>query len=119
MPPIAVQHIKAAIIRGQDASLEAGLALERALFQGLFATADQSEGMHAFIEKRRPDFKGVWRSCRICGRRLREVRVVILRSPRHPKQVFETRSLDHVLSDGISQLTIGFELRRIEELVRC
>jgi enoyl-CoA hydratase len=58
MPPIAVQQIKSAIIRGQDASLDTGMALERAMFQGLFATADQSEGMHAFIEKRRPNFKG-------------------------------------------------------------
>ena len=58
MPPIAVQQIKSAIIRGQDASLETGMALERAMFQGLFATADQSEGMHAFVEKRRPIFKG-------------------------------------------------------------
>ena len=58
MPPIAVQQIKSAIIRGQDASLETGMALERAMFQGLFATADQSEGMHAFVEKRRPTFKG-------------------------------------------------------------
>lgn len=58
MPPIAVQQIKQAILKGQDASLDTAMALERAMFQALFATADQKEGMHAFIEKRRPDFKG-------------------------------------------------------------
>lgn len=58
MPPLAVVSIKEAILQGQDASLDAGLALERKAFQLLFATADRREGMTAFIDKRKPDFKG-------------------------------------------------------------
>jgi enoyl-CoA hydratase len=58
MPPLAVLAIKEAILAGQDASLEAALLLERKAFQLLFATADQKEGMRAFIEKRRPGFQG-------------------------------------------------------------
>ncbi|HPE48233.1 MAG TPA: enoyl-CoA hydratase-related protein [Hyphomonas sp.] len=34
-----------------------GVKFERRLFQGLFGTADQKEGMNAFVEKRAPDFK--------------------------------------------------------------
>ncbi|MCA8901732.1 MAG: enoyl-CoA hydratase, partial [Hyphomonas sp.] len=34
-----------------------GVKFERRLFQGLFGTADQKEGMSAFVEKRPPDFK--------------------------------------------------------------
>ena len=58
LPPLAVMQIKEAILAGQDASLEAGLALERKAFQLLFASADKREGMQAFLEKRQPDFKG-------------------------------------------------------------
>ncbi len=58
MPPLAVQSIKQAILQGQDASMEAALFLERKAFQQLFATADQKEGMQAFIEKRRASFTG-------------------------------------------------------------
>ena len=58
MPPLAVQSIKQAVLHGQDAGLEAGLFLERKAFQQLFASADQREGMQAFIDKRRPSFKG-------------------------------------------------------------
>jgi enoyl-CoA hydratase/carnithine racemase len=58
LPRLAVQKIKEAILHGADASLEAGLAIERANFQLLFATADQAEGMHAFLEKRPARFTG-------------------------------------------------------------
>jgi enoyl-CoA hydratase/carnithine racemase len=58
MPPLAAQAIKEAIVKGADASLDAALMLERKAFQLLFATEDRREGMAAFIEKRRPEFKG-------------------------------------------------------------
>ena len=58
MPPLAVQAIKQSILHGQDASMEAALFLERKAFQQLFASEDQTEGMQAFIEKRRPGFTG-------------------------------------------------------------
>jgi len=58
LPPLAIMQIKEAAIAGEDASLEAGLALERKAFQLLFATNDQKEGMRAFLEKRRPEFEG-------------------------------------------------------------
>ena len=58
MPPLAAQAVKEAVVHGESASLEAGLLLERKAFQLLFATEDRSEGMEAFIDKRRPEFKG-------------------------------------------------------------
>jgi enoyl-CoA hydratase len=58
LPPIAVAQIKEAVIHGEDASLAAGLMLERKALQLLFATADKKEGMQAFLEKRRPRYAG-------------------------------------------------------------
>jgi len=58
MPPLAARRIKEVILAGQDTSLSAGLMLERRTFDTLFDTEDQKEGMKAFIEKRKPDFKG-------------------------------------------------------------
>lgn len=58
LPPIAVQQAKEAVIVGADAPLAAGLALERKALQLTFATADKTEGMRAFLEKRKPQFKG-------------------------------------------------------------
>jgi enoyl-CoA hydratase/carnithine racemase len=58
LPPIAVAQIKEAILLGPDASLQAGLALERKSVQLLFATRDKQEGMEAFLEKRKPSFEG-------------------------------------------------------------
>ena len=58
LPPLAIMQIKEAVLAGEDSSLEAGLALERKAFQFLFATADQKEGMRAFLEKRKPEFQG-------------------------------------------------------------
>jgi enoyl-CoA hydratase/carnithine racemase len=40
-----------------ELSLEEGLRFERRIFQALFATEDQKEGMAAFIEKRTPNWK--------------------------------------------------------------
>ena len=58
LPPLAIEQIKEVLIAGMDASLEAGLMLERKAFQLLFATDDQKEGARAFAEKRKPNFHG-------------------------------------------------------------
>ncbi len=58
MPPLAVAQIKEVLLAGQDASLEAGLMLERKAFQILFDSLDQKEGMKAFLEKRKPAYQG-------------------------------------------------------------
>lgn len=57
-PPIAVRSAKDAILRAQDTTLEIGLEYERRAFYNLFATEDGKEGMRAFLEKRKPVFKG-------------------------------------------------------------
>jgi enoyl-CoA hydratase/carnithine racemase len=58
MPPLAIAQIKEVVLAGQDASLEAALMLERKAFQLLFASSDQKEGMRAFLEKRKPEYRG-------------------------------------------------------------
>ena len=47
-----------AVDRALETGLRDGILFERRLFHALFATADQKEGMAAFIEKRKPDFTG-------------------------------------------------------------
>ena len=56
--PLAVQFGKEAVNNIFELSLTEGLAAERRAFYTLFATADQKEGMAAFIEKRTPHWKG-------------------------------------------------------------
>lgn len=56
--PLAVRMGKEAINYAFDAFLSDGLAAERRAFYYLFASADQKEGMAAFIEKRKPEWKG-------------------------------------------------------------
>lgn len=56
--PLAVQYSNRAIKDGLDTDLESGIALEAELFASCFATADQKEGMKAFLEKRKPEFQG-------------------------------------------------------------
>lgn len=48
---------KEAVNRAYEVSLHEGLRFERRLFHSLFAMEDQKEGMSAFVEKRKPDFK--------------------------------------------------------------
>ena len=50
--PIAVKYAKACIDRGMQMDIDDGIALENELFAMCFATADQKEGMGAFLEKR-------------------------------------------------------------------
>ncbi len=57
-PPIAIMMSKAAIGLGGEAPLYSGLALESALFSILFSTEDLVEGVTAFLQRRRPEFKG-------------------------------------------------------------
>jgi enoyl-CoA hydratase len=54
--PAALALAKSTINRGMDASLEAGLALEREAFAYCFALPDAKEGISAFLEKRKPKF---------------------------------------------------------------
>jgi enoyl-CoA hydratase len=58
MPPLAVRAAKEAVNRAYELSLEAGLEFERRNFFMLFASDDQKEGMAAFVEKRKPTWKG-------------------------------------------------------------
>ena len=55
--PIALM-VKEAVNRSYEATLSEGVRFERRLFQATFGTADQSEGMTAFVEKRKPNFTG-------------------------------------------------------------
>ncbi|AWD21961.1 enoyl-CoA hydratase [Fuscovulum blasticum] len=49
--------VKEAVNRAQETTLAEGLLFERRMFHATFATADQKEGMAAFLEKRQPQFR--------------------------------------------------------------
>nr|WP_094605702.1 short-chain-enoyl-CoA hydratase [Sporomusa silvacetica] len=55
---VPVQLCKAAVNTGMDTDLESGIAYEAEVFGLCFATADQKEGMTAFVGKRKPNFTG-------------------------------------------------------------
>lgn len=56
--PLATRLAKDAVNRAQDLSLENGLGLERSNFLIAFGSEDKAEGTTAFVEKRRPEWKG-------------------------------------------------------------
>jgi enoyl-CoA hydratase len=58
LSPVAVTVCKEMVETAFETTLHQGLKSERRLFQALFATEDQKEGMAAFLEKRKPAFKG-------------------------------------------------------------
>lgn len=54
--PIAMM-VKESVNRAYETTLAEGVLFERRTFHSVFATEDQKEGMQAFVEKRKPDFK--------------------------------------------------------------
>ncbi len=56
--PLAVQAVKQLINQSYERFLNDGIAEERQVFHNLFSTEDQKEGMTAFLEKRKPEWKG-------------------------------------------------------------
>ncbi|NCP40658.1 MAG: enoyl-CoA hydratase, partial [Rhodoferax sp.] len=53
---IAAMAVKESVNRAFESGLSDGVMFERRLFHALFATADQKEGMNAFVEKRKAVF---------------------------------------------------------------
>jgi enoyl-CoA hydratase/carnithine racemase len=58
-PSVAIGHAKLAITQGFNAPLDLGLAIEREAISRVFVSEDAEEGIKAFGEKRKADFKGV------------------------------------------------------------
>ena len=57
-PPVAVRLAKEAVLKSFDTTIEMGLEFERKNFYLLFASEDMKEGMAAFVEKRKAEWKG-------------------------------------------------------------
>ena len=57
-PPLAARLAKQAVLAADETTLKAGLEQERRLFELAMATEDRVEGMRAFVEKRKPEFRG-------------------------------------------------------------
>jgi enoyl-CoA hydratase/carnithine racemase len=57
-PPVAARLAKQAVLAAEETALTAGLDHERRLYELAMATEDRVEGMNAFIEKRKPEFRG-------------------------------------------------------------
>jgi enoyl-CoA hydratase len=57
LSPVATAIAKQAVNRAFETTLAEGVRAERSLFLGMFGSADQREGMAAFVEKRAPEFR--------------------------------------------------------------
>ncbi|MFM2422845.1 MAG: hypothetical protein RL291_1375 [Pseudomonadota bacterium] len=58
MSMTATMMTKESVNRAFETTLSEGIRFERRVFHAMFATSDQKEGMTAFVEKRKPNFKG-------------------------------------------------------------
>ena len=54
---VATMMTKEMVNRAYETTLADGIRFERRLFHSMFATKDKAEGMAAFVEKRKPEFK--------------------------------------------------------------
>lgn len=57
-PPISIRAAKSSVLAALGSPLEVGLEYERKTYYSLYDTEDAREGMNAFLEKRKPRFKG-------------------------------------------------------------
>lgn len=57
--PLSLALIKRAVHRGLQTDIESGLELETFLVASIYTTEDKQEGISAFLEKRKPQFRGV------------------------------------------------------------
>ena len=57
-PQLAIKAAKEAVLKSANTGLDEGLDFERKSFYLLFASEDRTEGMKAFLEKRKPEFTG-------------------------------------------------------------
>jgi enoyl-CoA hydratase len=57
-PALAIKAAKEAVLKSANTGLDEGLEFERKSFYLLFASEDRTEGMKAFLEKRKAEFKG-------------------------------------------------------------
>ena len=55
---LAIKAAKEAVLKAANTALDEGLDFERKSFYMLLASEDRKEGMKAFLEKRKPQFKG-------------------------------------------------------------
>ena len=56
--PLAITAIKSAVLASYDSGLSASLKYEKTIFSGILSSKDKKEGIKAFKEKRKPNFKG-------------------------------------------------------------
>lgn len=56
--PLALQAIKLAVNLGSETEQSTGIKIEQAVFESVKATKDNTEGWHAFLQRRNPNFKG-------------------------------------------------------------
>ncbi len=57
--PLSLSYAKEALYKGMDLTLEQGIRMELDLYLHLFTTADRTEGVTAYKEKRKPKFEGI------------------------------------------------------------
>jgi enoyl-CoA hydratase len=59
LPPLTVMQIKEAVLSGADVPLTSALQIERKAHELMFGTEDMREGTTAFLQKRKPKFRGM------------------------------------------------------------
>ena len=58
MSPLTLKLLKHSMLNGAEMPLDGALAYERAMLGVVFDSEDAREGTSAFVDKRKPDFKG-------------------------------------------------------------